>query len=622
MRSEAEQFEKIPTSVYETPAEACRVLAVEVASLIRQREAAGEQAVLGLATGSTPVPFYRELIRLHREEGLSFKRVITFNLDEYYGLGQNHRESYHRFMREQLFQHIDISAKNTHLPPGTVAREEVYDACRAYEERIQSFGGIDLQILGIGRTGHIGFNEPGSSADSQTRLITLDRVTREDAARDFLGIENVPLHAITMGVGTILKAKRIALMAWGENKADILATAVEGEPTEAVSASFLQRHPKAKFYVDRAAASSLTRYRKPWLVGQLKWDSRAARQAVAWLAQSLGKSVLKLLDEDYNEHGMGELLTEQGPAYQLNIRIFNQLQHTITGWPGGKPGEDDKYRPERSNPHSKRALVLSPEPQDETWAMGGTIHRLVEQGHTVEVAFMTSGNLGVSDREVIAFVGMLRELATTQGGGGWKESVRFADSMTKELAKKGPFGADSEQLRGLKSLVRRGEARHALEACGVNPSRLHFLDLPFYETGRYRQFSPNEKDRDMLASYLAKHRPNQIYLTGRASDPSSVSGVCYRVFQEAWQKLGKQAWKKECRVWHYRGRDKAVEPHEIAMAVPMSPAQLKAKLVALNCYTIADDPGLACRQNQRTAEQYDALGLADYEAIEAFERWG
>ncbi len=619
MKSEAEQFEKVGTVVYESSDEACRVLATEVASLIRQRKAASKNAVLGLATGSTPVPFYRELIRLHREEGLSFENVITFNLDEYFGLEPQHHESYFRFMRDQLFDHVNLPDSQIHIPPGMVTREEVYTACREYEAKIEAVGGIDLQILGIGRTGHIGFNEPGSSQDSLTRMITLDKITREDAARDFLGIENVPRFALTMGVGTILRARRIALMAWGENKADIVAKAVEGEVTEAISASFLQRHENAQFLLDRGASRSLTRVKHPWLVGPVKWDDQLIRRAVTWLSNRLEKPVLKLLDEDYNEHGMSDLLTECGPAYHLNIRIFNELQHTITGWPGGKPNEDDRYRPERALPYPKRSLFLVPEPMDDVPAVGGTINRLIEQGHRVDVVFLTSGNLGVSDGSVEHFATVLNDLAQGRGSNAWKEPVRYAGQLLGDLENKGPFGEDTAALRRLKGLVRRGEARQALHDCGMGADRIHFLDLPFYESGRYRRFASGEADVEALRECLTKFRPHQIYMTGSASDPSSVTGVCYRVFQSTLQKTAKRKWRSDCRIWLYRSSERPLGSYEIDMAVPMSPDQLKEKLSALSHYD--HEPEGVSERDRMVARYYDQLGLANYEAIEAFQEW-
>ncbi|MEM7013358.1 MAG: glucosamine-6-phosphate deaminase, partial [Verrucomicrobiota bacterium] len=465
-RNAEERFEKVRTVVYESSAEPSKLLAEEVANLIRARNAAGENTVLGLATGSTPVPFYRELIRLHKE-GLSFKNVITFNLDEYHGLTPDHKESYSTFMHDQLFDHIDIPAENINIPNGMVPPEKVFDWCQEYERKIDEAGGLDLQILGIGRTGHIGFNEPGSTRDSITRMITLDRITRRDAASDFLGEENVPRFAITMGVGTIMKAKRVVLMAWGGNKAEIIREAVEGKITDRISASFLQDHANATFVVDRPASARLTRQLSPWLVGSVKWDERMTRHAVIWLAAKMEKPVLKLIDEEYNENGMAELLTRYGAAYHVNIEVFNQLQHTITGWPGGKPRVEDANRPERAKPAAKRVLVLSPEPQDAVVSMGGTLERLVEQKHHLHLVCQTSGNLRVADAGTQKFAGVLSELAADESR-GWSAPQKFSDDVLQQLQDKGPFGIDPPGVRRLKGLILRGEARDANEACCVD----------------------------------------------------------------------------------------------------------------------------------------------------------
>jgi glucosamine-6-phosphate deaminase len=622
-RSAAEAFEKTPTRIFPSSAAAARELAAEVRALIEERAKQGRHAVLGMATGSTPVPFYRELIRLHKEEGLSFKNVITFNLDEYYGLGPDHPESYARFMADQIFDHIDIPKANINIPSGKVPSDQVFAHCREYEEKIDAMGGIDLQILGIGRTGHIGFNEPGSSRESLTRRITLDRVTRQDAAADFRGEENVPHFAITMGVGTILRGKKLILMAWGDNKADMVAKAVEGPVTEAISASFLQGHPNAHFYIDTGASRELTRVKLPWLVGPVSWTPRETRRAVCWLGRLLHKPVLKLTDEHYNEHGLGDLLSEQGPAYQLNIRIFNQLQHTITGWPGGKPNEDDTYRPERANPYPKRCLVLSPEPQDAVVSMGATIERLSEQGHDVRLVSLTSGNLRVPDSEADKFAETLRELAgVVSNPAAWAPQTAYADQALKMLADKGEFGEDTPLLRQLKSLVLRGELRDAANACRLHNDQVLFLDLPFYESGRYRRFKSGKADVDALAALLREHKPHQIYLTGDAADPSSVAGVCFKVLEAALKACEGEEWAGACSLWLYRGKEKALEAHEIDMAVPLSPLQLERKARALGRYgALSSLERSSPESNRQNATNYDALGLAQYEAIETFQRW-
>lgn len=628
---ESQQRERIPTTVCASADEACTQLAAEIAELIHRNEQAGRNTVLGLATGSTPVRLYRELIRLHRETGLSFKRVITFNLDEYYGLPRTHPESYWRFMHEQLFAHLDIPAGNVNVPDGSVARSEVFAWCRGYEERIRAAGGLDLQILGIGRTGHIGFNEPGSTRESRTRLVTLDGLTRRDAARDFLGEANVPRHAITMGVGTILDARSIVLLAWGEAKAAIVAQAVEQPPTEALPASFLQGHPRARFLIDRAAASALTRVRHPWLVGSIEWTPARVRQSVVWLSQHVRKPVLKLLDEDYSEHGMADLLTERGPAYGLNIDVFNELQHTITGWPGGKPNADDSHRPERASPHPKRVVVFSPEPSHAVLGMGGTLRRLVDQGHDVAVVCQTSGSLALPDEEALLAVDLVGELSGAfELGGG--PAAGFAADVGRQLRAKAAFAGDSPEIRRLKGLVRRCEERAALAACGLGRERVRFADLAFYERGRYRQFRPDAADAAAVGSILRELRPHQIFATGDRDDPSSITAVCFDLIRRACAELKDEAWFAACRVWLYRGVETAWDAAEIDMAVPFSPRELEQKTQAIFHHQsqrsqtpvaagLREPWQQAEQHNRGLASVYDALGLANYEAIEAFQRW-
>ena len=621
--TQRERFEKVRTLVHPSSERASAALAAEVAALIRERSEAGQDTVLGLATGSTPVPFYRELIRLHREEGLSFRRVTTFNLDEYYGLPRDHPESYFRFMRDQLFDHVDLDPARIHIPDGTVPMESVYDHCLDYERRIIESGGLDLQILGIGRTGHIGFNEPGSSDDSITRMITLDRVTRQDAAADFMGVANVPRSAITMGVGTILEAKRLVLMAWGANKAAIVREAVEGRVTDQVSASFLQNHGNATFLVDEAAASNLTRFRFPWLVGPVSWDDPMKKRAVVWLARKLDKPILKLVDEDYNENGAGGLLASTSEAaYEVNIDIFNRVQHTITGWPGGKPGVDDSRRPERSQPFPKRILVLSPEPADAFVGMGGTLARLREQGHEVKLVFQTSGNLRVADVAALNFARVVLEMAGTSDSPEWKGQTTYARSIVEGIDSKGEFGIDPDFVRRLKGLILRGEARDAASVCRLRYRDNQFLDLPFYEIGRYRRFRLEEEDTRAVEAVLAEFQPHSVFATGDASDPSSPQAIAFRAFAGAWEALEGAEFHTDCRVWLYRGRDRPFEAHEIDMAVPMSPDQLDEKAESIRRFMSINEEDLnAPARNREIAATYDALGMAEYEGIEAFRRW-
>lgn len=623
---EARQRERIPTTIFPSSEEASVAVAAEIAQLIRDRNADNKPTVLGLATGSTPIGVYRELIRFHKEEGLSFASVRTFNLDEYYGLEPDHPESYAAFMRRHLFDHLDIPKDAAIVPDGTVPRAEVFEYCHAYEERIRQAGGLDIQVLGIGRTGHVGFNEPGSGRNSLTRLIHLDSLTRKDAARDFLGEENVPRYAITMGVGTILAARKTVMLAWGESKAAILAKAVEQSVSDSLPASFLQEHSDARVFVDEAAASELTRRKHPWLVGHVDWDNRITRRAVAWLSSRLKKPILKLTDEDYSEHGLSDLLTARGPAYDLNIRVFNDIQHTISGWPGGKPDADDTHRPEKAQPHPKRVLAIAPEPQDGVLALGGTLHRLVDQGHDVTVVFLTSGNLSVRDDDARRAADLIRELEN------------FTDdslvSKTREdLAEKAPFSSDAPSVRRLKGLLRRGEARSAMKTCGVSENHVRFLDLPFYEKGRYRNFVYSKDDVDALHCLLSEIRPHQIYLTGSHAEPSTVQAVCHACFTAAFERLRDEDWVRDCRCWNYRSADREWAVEDIDMAVPLSPDELanKTKAIYLHRSQQNQTPAEGSRSAQETWQQaknadrrlaatYDALGLAEYEAMEAFSR--
>src|SRR5690554_762493 len=449
---EETRFEKLPVTVFQSPEEASIAVAHRIASLIREKQSNQQPAVLGLATGATPVRVYEELIRLHREEGLSFKNVVTFNLDEYYPMQPDAVQSYVTFMNNKLFDHVDIDRDNIHIPDGTLAMEDIHDYCLAYEQKITALGGIDLQLLGIGRTGHIGFNEPGSAPNSGTRLVTLDDLTRRDASRDFGGKENVPTKAITMGIGTIFKARGIILMAWNAKKAEIVKKAVEGELSAEVPATFLQLSDSVEFVLDQDAASALTRFDIPWLVKDCEWDGKTIKKAVVWLSQTLKKPVLKLTEDDYNTNGMAQLATEKGPVYHINIDIFNQLQHTITGWPGGKPNTDDSQRPERRDPAKKRSIIFSPHPDDDVISMGGTFIRLADQGHEVHEAYQTSGNTAVWDDDALRFIEFATDFARSQGVDTQKLEKVYDDAR-KFIAKKKPNEIDTEELLIVKGLV-------------------------------------------------------------------------------------------------------------------------------------------------------------------------
>jgi glucosamine-6-phosphate deaminase len=625
-------IEKIPTKIFKNSEEASVFVANEIASLVKIRQLEGKPCVLGLATGSTPTRVYAELVRIHKEDRLSFKNVITFNLDEYYPMEPDSLQSYVRFMKEHLFNHIDIPKKNIHIPDGTLPKDKVQDFCIQYEKKIESLGGIDLQVLGVGRTGHIGFNEPGSSERTVTRLITLDQVTRVDAASDFFGEENVPRKAITMGVGTILKAKRIIMMAWGEGKANIVQRAVEGTITDQVPSTFLQKHTNTLVVLDDAASSKLTAIKTPWLLDSCQWDENLIRKAVVWLCQQVKKPILKLTNNDYMEHGMADVITEYGSAYKVNIKIFNQLQHTITGWPGGKPNADDSNRPERAKPFPKRVVIFSPHPDDDVISMGGTFIRLVDQGHEVHVAYQTSGNIAVFDDDAVRFADFVRDFNNAFGLNK-SDGEKFYKKVVKSLTQKGPGQVDSAEVMRIKGLIRRGEAKAGCRYVGIPDSQAHFLDMPFYETGLVKKKPLGEKDIQIIVDLLEKIKPHQIYAAGDLSDPHGTHRVCLAAIFKAVEKLKHKTWMKDCYLWLYRGAWQEWDVDQIEMAVPLSPDELLRKRRAVFKHQSQKDsavfPGNDQREfwvraedrNHATAEIYNQLGLAEYEAIEAFVRW-
>lgn len=550
--AEQKQYEKIPVHIYDAAKSGSNYVAQQIAELIRDKAAKEDIAVLGLATGSSPTRVYEELVRMHREEGLSFRNVVTFNLDEYYPIDPASLQSYVRFMNEYLFDHVDIDRANVHVPDGTVDRDTVYDYCTDYEKKIMDVGGIDIQILGIGRTGHIGFNEPGSKQNSITRLITLDHITRIDAASDFFGEENVPRKAITMGVGTILKARRVFLMAWGEGKAKVIQQTVEGDITDSIPATFLQLHPHTEFMLDEASSAQLTRFKTPWLVGHVDWDDKLIRKAVVWLCQKVDKPILKLTDMDYNEHGMSDLINDHGPAYSININVFNQLQRTITGWPGGKPNADDSNRPERAQPFPKRVVIFSPHPDDDVISMGGTFIRLVDNGHEVHVAYQTSGNIAVFDDDAIRFADFLTDYSDIFGRAESQATELFR-RVSDSLKNKQPGEVDSDEVRTIKGLIRRGEAKAGCRYVGIPDENAHFMDLPFYETGTVRKKPLGEEDIKITMDLLRKINPQQIYAAGDLSDPHGTHRVCLAAVMEAVRRLQHEDWMQDCWVWLYRG---------------------------------------------------------------------
>ena len=633
--------ERVPISVYSSSDAASKAVAAQIAQLIRAKADKGQKAMLGLATGSTPQGVYEELVRLHRKDGLSFRNVITFNLDEYWPMHPAALQSYRRFMQEQLYDHVDIDSGHAHVPDGLSSREDVHAWCEQYERMIRDAGGIDIQLLGVGRTGHIGFNEPGSPRDSRTRLITLDRVTRMDAASDFFGERNVPRKAITMGVGTILEARQVFLLAFGEHKATIIQRAAEGDVTQTIAASFLQQHPAARFVLDSAAAAELSRFKTPWLLGSLeefglKWDAGMTRRAVIWLALTRGKPILKLTDEDYNEHGLQELLAARGEAYDLNIEVFRTLQRTITGWPGGKPPEVEIAQTSRpsSDTFPKTIVIFSPHPDDDVISMGGTLIRLCEQGHDVHVAYQTSGNIAVWDESALRHVDFVREFAHAFSASAGNQADAFEDRIESFLARKTPGEIDPPELQRVKALIRRTEARAAARYSGVDPNHIHFLDLPFYDTGRVRKHRIGEDDFRITMELLERVQPQQIYAAGDLSDPHGTHRQCLAIVLESLNRLHNREWMKRCSVWLYRGAWQEWSPHEIDLAVPLSPDEVVRKRTAIFKHESQKDMALfpgpndprefwqrAEDRNRHTAATYDKLGLAEYEAIEGFVRW-
>ncbi len=624
-------IEKIPVKTFPSSELASAFVANEIANLIKQKALEGEPCVLGLATGSTPTKVYAELVRLH-QQGLSFKNVITFNLDEYYPMQPNSLQSYVRFMNEHLFNHIDILKENIHIPDGTLPKEKVADFCKEYDNKIANLGGIDLQILGVGRTGHIGFNEPGSSERSSTRMITLDQVTRIDAASDFFSEENVPKKAITMGVGTILQSKRIVMMAWGEGKGPIIRKAVEGPVTDQIPSTFLQKHPNTLVVLDEAASSQLTAVKTPWLVDSCVWTDRLIRKAVVWLCQQIKKPILKLTNHDYMEHGMGDIITEYGSAYQVNIKVFNDLQHTITGWPGGKPNADDKHRPERATPFPKKAIIFSPHPDDDVISMGGTFIRLVDQKHQVHVAYQTSGNIAVFDEDAIRFADFVRDFNDSFGFSR-EDGLKFYNKVVQDLKDKKPGDLDTPEVLQIKGLIRRGEAKAGCRSAGIPDDQAHFLDMPFYETGTVKKKPLGEEDIEIIVDLITKIKPHQIYAAGDLSDPHGTHRVCLAAIFQAVDRLKHEPWMKDCYVWLYRGAWQEWDIDQIEMAVPLSPDELMRKRRAIFKHQSQKDSALfpgndkrefwvrAEDRNHATAEAYNQLGLAEYEAIEAFVRY-
>jgi len=632
--SMVDSFEKIPVKIFSSLEEGSRFIGKEIAQLIREKDSRGLKTVLGLATGSSPKSLYTELVRLHRDEGLSFRNVITFNLDEYYPIDNDALQSYNRFMKEQLFGKIDIDPANCHIPNGQWKKEEIKQHCIEYENRIEKAGGIDLQILGIGNNGHIGFNEPGSSIYSRTRLIPLANSTRIANSQDFQNISQVPRLAITMGISTILRARRIILMAWGQLKAPVIQKAVEGNLTEQIPASLLQQHNDCTFVTDDVAASELTRFKSPWLTGDTAWTPALIRKAVVNMALKLQKPILSLTNHDYNDNGLADLLVEKGDAYEINLQVFYLLRDSITGWPGGKPGANLPTHPERSEPFPKRCLIFSPHPDDDIISMGGTFMRLHDQGHDVHVAYQTSGNIAVTDEFVTRFLDFAVGFEVLSGIDSKKSSL-ILEQATCYLKTKKASDIDTPEIRSIKGLIRRCEAKATCRYVGIPDDNIHFMNLPFYETGTVEKKPMSEVDVELTIELLRKLKPQQIYCAGDLADPHGTHKVCLDIVFESLRRLkaAGDTWLKDCWLWLYKGAWQEWDISEIEMAIPMSPDQVMKKRYGIFIHQSQKDmvpfQGSDSREfwqraedrNASTANLYAQLGFTKYAAIEAFVRW-
>lgn len=631
-RSEITRFEKVPTDIFPTIEEGAIDIANHLEADIKKREQEGRKYVMGVGSGSSLTPIFHELIKRHQAGKLSFKNVVVFNAYEYFPLSEENVNRGINQLKERFLNHIDIEVENIFTPDGTIAQNDVQEHCRQYEQHIKELGGLDVILLGIGRMGNIATNEPGSSLTSASRLILIDETSREEMKMSFGSQESVPPCSITMGVSTILSARKIFLTAWGEEKAEIIKKTVEGKVSDAVPASFLQTHNDAHVVIDLSAAAKLTRIQHPWLVASCKWTDKLVRSALVWLCQITGKPLLKLTNKDYNENGLSELLALYGSAYNANIKIFNDLQHTITGWPGGKPDADDTYRPERANPFPKRVIVFSPHPDDDVISMGGTLRRLVQQGHDVHVAYETSGNIAVGDEEVVRFMhfinGFNQLFANEQD-----EVIKSKYKEIKEFLKNKKEGdIDSQDIRTIKGLIRRGEARTASTFNQIPLDHVHFLDLPFYESGKIEKLPMGEADVNIVRELITKVKPHQIYVAGDLADPHGTHRKCTDAVLAAidLEKEAKAEWLKDCRVWMYRGAWAEWEIENIEMCVPISPEELRAKRNSIlkhqsqmeSAPFLGNDERLFWQRsedrNRGTAKLYDDLGLACYEAMEAF----
>lgn len=628
------RLEKVPTTIYESMEEGSFAVAKEIAAQIRKKQEAGQTFVLALPGGRSPESVYKELVRMHKEEQLSFRHVIVFVEYEFYPLSSSTSGVVNR-LKAELFDQVDILPENIYYPDGRMPKDAILEFCAQYEEKIQQVGGIDCMLLGIGSNSNIMFNSAGTLQSSRTRMVLLEGASRKEAAATFASTDNVPAGIITMGISTMLKARSVILMAWGDEKAAIMKETIEGKISDGTPSTYLQIHQNAKAIVDLSAAYSLTRISHPWLVTSCEWDNKLIRRAIVWLCQKTGKPILKLTNKDYSENGLGELLALYGSAYNVNIKIFNDIQHTITGWPGGKPNADDTDRPERATPYPKRVLIFSPHPDDDVISMGGTFRRLCDQHHDVHVAYQTSGNIAVGDEEVVRYCEYLRDVCSKYSPSDTTIKDK-ADEIIRYLRyeKVENDAAERPDVLFMKGTIRREEARHACRYTGIkDDSHIHFLDLPFYETGLVKKNPISEADKDIIKNLLEELKPDQIFVAGDLADPHGTHKVCLDAILAAVDEIKDEDWLKACRIWMYRGAWAEWEMDHIEMAVPISPEELRHKRNAIlkhqsqaeSAPYLGDDERLfwqrAEDRNWATADLYRQLGLASYEAMEAFVQY-
>jgi glucosamine-6-phosphate deaminase len=622
------RFEKLPVIPFEEAGRAARKIADDIVKEMKKKEG-GAPFVLGITGGATPQPIYEELVRLHKEEGVSFKNVVVFNTYEFYPV-LDFSFSNLQMLKDLFLNQVDIDPENVYSPDATIEKDLITDYCEEFEKELSKVGGIDYLLLGLGTKGNVGFNMPGSGLHSQTRLVMLDGDSRKDISRNFESLDKVPVSAITMGLSDMMGAQKIALVAWGEQKAESIRDIVEGGVTDMVPGSILQTHPDTKVFVDLAAASELTRISRPWLVTNCEWDSKLIRRAIVWLCGVVDKPILKLTNKDYNDNGLSELITLYGSAYNVNIKIFNDLQHTITGWPGGKPDADDTHRPERAAPYPKKVIIFSPHPDDDVISMGGTFQRLVNQGHEVHVAYQTSGNIAVGDEEVIRYISLFERIRKKFDPDNEVLRDKYKEVRDYLLNEKTKDDLDTPDILFIKGRIRREEALSADRYVGLPEENVHFLDLPFYETGRVKKNPISEKDVTIVKDFIESIQPHQIYVAGDLADPHGTHKVCLDAILGAVDLMKEDEWFKDCRIWMYRGAWMEWEIDHIEMAVPLSPEELRQKRNSIlrhqsqmeSAPFLGDDERLFWQRseerNRATADMYWKLGLASYEAIEAF----